>query len=155
MPWTPLSCCSSGVVTLSATICALAPGYVALTMIWGGVIAGNCEIGRTLSAIAPASTMMMATAEAKTGRLMKKSTMAASIHVGGVVEPEARLAQAGELVRRGGAREAAAIGDRPRGQEGTEGERAGEDRDQRDPRRRGVIRGRHGQDRRGKHPRRR
>ncbi len=63
-------------MTVSATVCALAPGYVALTMICGGAIAGNCEIGRTLSAIAPASTMMMATAEAKTGRSMKNSTMA-------------------------------------------------------------------------------
>ncbi len=45
IPCTPLICCSSGVVTVSATTWALAPGYAALTTTWGGVMSGNCETG--------------------------------------------------------------------------------------------------------------
>src|ERR1700738_5407798 len=53
IPCTPLICCSSGVVTVSATTWALAPGYAALTTTWGGVMSGNCETGSRKYQMAP------------------------------------------------------------------------------------------------------
>jgi hypothetical protein len=38
---TPLTCCSIGAATVSATTWALAPGYVQSTWIVGGVTEGN------------------------------------------------------------------------------------------------------------------
>src|SRR4051812_48628993 len=76
MPCTPLICCSSGVVTVSATTCALAPGYTACTTTCGGVMSGNCEIGSRKKQIDPARTMITAMADAKIGRWMKKPTIA-------------------------------------------------------------------------------
>src|SRR6188474_1760449 len=75
MPCTPLICCSSGVVTVSATTCALAPGYCAATTTCGGVMSGNCEIGNRKKQMEPARTITIAIADAKIGRLMKNSTM--------------------------------------------------------------------------------
>ena len=46
MPFTPLICSSSGVVTVLATTSALAPGYVAVTTTCGGVTSGSCATGR-------------------------------------------------------------------------------------------------------------
>src|SRR6202000_1245081 len=76
MPCTPLICCSSGVVTVSATTWALAPGYTACTTTWGGVMSGNCEIGSRKKQIDPARTRITAMADARIGRWMKKPTIA-------------------------------------------------------------------------------
>src|SRR5260370_1335034 len=42
MPSTPLTCCSIGAATVSATTWALAPGYWIATATAGGVIGGDC-----------------------------------------------------------------------------------------------------------------
>ena len=44
-------------------------------MTCGGVISGNCATGRMAQQISPASTMMMAIEDAKTGRSMKNLTI--------------------------------------------------------------------------------
>src|SRR5688572_2933609 len=75
---TPLTCCSIGVATVCSTTSALAPGYVACTTTCGGVICGNIAIGRNGIATAPATTMTMASTDAKIGRSMKKLTNTAS-----------------------------------------------------------------------------
>src|SRR5947207_15806259 len=69
---TPFTCCSIGAATVSATTCALAPGYTAETSTVGGVISGYCAIGSPNSATLPASVTMIDSTEAKIGRLMKK-----------------------------------------------------------------------------------
>src|SRR5256885_14690740 len=71
MPSTPLTCCSIGAATVSATTWALAPGYVADTSTVGGAISGYCAIGSVNRATLPPSTMTMDSTEAKIGRLMK------------------------------------------------------------------------------------
>src|SRR5262245_45767896 len=71
MPSTPLTCCSMGAATVSATTCALAPGYAADTSTVGGVISGYCATGRVNSAMLPPRTMTIDSTEAKIGRLMK------------------------------------------------------------------------------------
>jgi hypothetical protein len=43
---TPLISCSIGLATVSATVSADAPGYVALTVTVGGTTSGYCETGR-------------------------------------------------------------------------------------------------------------
>src|SRR5205085_5004611 len=72
MPSTPLTCCSIGAATVSATTWALAPGYTADTSTVGGVMSGYCATGRVNSAMLPPSTTTMDSTEAKIGRLMKK-----------------------------------------------------------------------------------
>src|SRR5512145_2190273 len=67
MSSTPFTCCSIGVVTDCSTTSALAPGYVAWTTTWGGVISGYWAMGR--NGIATAST------ESKIGRSMKYATI--------------------------------------------------------------------------------
>ncbi len=42
---TPLTSCSIGVATVSATVLALAPGYVAVTWTVGGATSGYCATG--------------------------------------------------------------------------------------------------------------
>src|SRR3954453_16423278 len=61
-----------GVATVSPTIMALAPGYVAVTWMVGGATSGYCAIGNWLSATPP--TMMITTDRtvAKIGRSIKK-----------------------------------------------------------------------------------
>src|SRR5215510_14483911 len=71
MPSTPLTCCSMGAATVSATTWALAPGYDADTSTDGAVISGYCATGSVNKAIPPPSTMTMESTEAKIGRLMK------------------------------------------------------------------------------------
>src|SRR5881275_94035 len=51
MPSTPLTCCSMGAATVSATTTALAPGYDAETSTVGGVISGYWATGRVNSAM--------------------------------------------------------------------------------------------------------
>src|SRR5205807_5542323 len=46
MPGTPLTCCSIGAATVSATTWALAPGYEMEMETPGGVIRGYCATGR-------------------------------------------------------------------------------------------------------------
>ena len=69
---TPLTCCSIGAAMVSATTCALAPGYWQVTLTVGGAIWGNMAIGRFKSASPPASVMAIESTEAKIGRSMKK-----------------------------------------------------------------------------------
>src|SRR5262245_22777109 len=56
---TPLTCCSIGAATVSATTWALAPGYWAVTCTVGGVISGYWATGSRLAAHRPARTMTM------------------------------------------------------------------------------------------------
>src|SRR5271157_1186902 len=72
MPSTPLTCCSIGAATVSATVWASAPGYEAETSTVGGVISGYWAMGNTHTAIPPASVMTIDSTEAKIGRWMKK-----------------------------------------------------------------------------------
>src|ERR1700687_704349 len=72
MPSTPLTCCSMGAATVSATTLALAPGYDAETSTVGGAISGYWATGKVNRAMLPASTITMDRTEAKIGRLMKK-----------------------------------------------------------------------------------
>ncbi len=58
-------------VTVSSTVFAEAPGYVAVMLIAGGAMLGYCAMGRLVIESAPASIMMMAMTHAKTGRSMK------------------------------------------------------------------------------------
>ena len=71
MSSTPLTCCSIGAATVSATTWALAPGYVAETWTVGGVISGYCAIGRPLRVTTPAITITIETTVAKIGLSMK------------------------------------------------------------------------------------
>src|SRR5207249_5730512 len=72
IPSTPLTCCSIGAATVSATTLALAPGYDAETSTVGGVMSGYWATGSVTSATLPAKTITMDRTEAKIGRLMKK-----------------------------------------------------------------------------------
>ena len=74
MPSAPFSCSSSGVVTDFSTTPALAPMYWAETCTCGGASGGYSAVGRTNMLTAPARIMIKAIAEAKIGRVMKKST---------------------------------------------------------------------------------
>src|ERR1700733_5184415 len=69
---TPLICCSSGVITVSAMVLGEAPGYCPLTTTVGGTISGYSVIGSDGMASRPAAVMTMASAVAKMGRSMKK-----------------------------------------------------------------------------------
>src|SRR5579871_5004271 len=53
MPHAPLIACSSGMITDSVSVFALAPGYDADTITIGGAIDGNCEVGSVLMASTP------------------------------------------------------------------------------------------------------
>ncbi len=68
---TPLICASIGAATDSATVCESAPAYIVLTVTCTGMIVGYCSIGSARIAIRPASTMIVDTTTAKTGRSMK------------------------------------------------------------------------------------
>ena len=64
-------------VTVSSTVLAEAPGYVALIVIVGGAMLGYCAIGRRVIDMAPASMITSAMTHAKMGRSMKKCDMRA------------------------------------------------------------------------------
>src|SRR4051794_3929244 len=68
---TPLTCCSIGAATVSATVWALAPGYAQVTWIVGGVMSGYWAIGRLISARSPIRMMKMEMTQAKMGRSIK------------------------------------------------------------------------------------
>src|SRR4029079_6291629 len=52
-------------------VTASAPGYVAVTSIWGGTISGNCAMGNVRIDTRPDSTVKIAITIATMGRLMK------------------------------------------------------------------------------------
>src|SRR5436309_3100760 len=72
MSSTPLTSCSMGVATVSASTFGFAPGYRARTTTVGGAISGYCAMGNWNTAIPPTSTMTMEMTAAKTGRRIKK-----------------------------------------------------------------------------------
>src|SRR4030042_1418552 len=67
----PFIFCSMIWVTVSCTVWADAPGYIAFMVICGGAIGGYWETGRVLIASRPASMTMMAITTAKIGRFIK------------------------------------------------------------------------------------
>src|SRR5512132_2825277 len=69
---TPLTCCSIGAATVSATTWAWAPGWMAVTRTVGGVTSGYCATGSRLAAMPPSRTMTIEMTHARTGRSMKK-----------------------------------------------------------------------------------
>ena len=69
MSSTPFMASSSGVTTLLSTVSALAPVYVALTMMVGGAMSGYCSMGRLASPMMPTSTMSTDIAPERMGRL--------------------------------------------------------------------------------------
>ena len=75
MPSTPLTCCSIGVTTVSATVSALAPGYCPVMLIIGGAISGYCATGSRVKATPPRMTNTIEMTAAKIGRSMKKWEM--------------------------------------------------------------------------------
>src|SRR2546425_10139993 len=68
---TPLICCSMGVATDCSTVWASAPTYVAFTWTSGGVMLGNCAVGRPTIATMPTITMMIEITIETIGRSMK------------------------------------------------------------------------------------
>src|SRR5512136_2454945 len=72
---TPLICASMGAATESA------PGYVADTVTWTGVIVGYCSTGRRNIETPPAMTMTRETTVAKMGCSMKnRENMQNTLH---------------------------------------------------------------------------
>src|SRR6266850_7297095 len=69
---TPLTSCSMGVATVSASTFGFAPGYTARTTTVGGTISGYCAMGNWNTAIPPTSTMTIDRTAAKMGRRIKK-----------------------------------------------------------------------------------
>src|SRR5690349_12387770 len=69
---TPFTSASIGVATVSATVLALAPGYVAVTCTVGGATSGYCAIGNCVSATPPTIRITSDSTVAKMGRSMKK-----------------------------------------------------------------------------------
>src|SRR5271163_4507778 len=68
---TPLICCSSGVITVSAMVLGEAPGYWPLTTTVGGTISGYSLIGSCGIASSPATVISIARTVANIGRSMK------------------------------------------------------------------------------------
>src|SRR5689334_2998543 len=68
IPQAPLMACSSGMITDSVSVLALAPGYEARTITIGGAIVGNCEVGSVLMASTPMKIMTSENTMASTGR---------------------------------------------------------------------------------------
>src|SRR5579862_8090033 len=71
MPGMPVTCCSMGAATVSATTWALAPGYWIDTCTPGGVIRGYCASGKVKRAMPPISVITTDRTVAKIGRSMK------------------------------------------------------------------------------------
>src|SRR6516162_5277559 len=76
---TPLTCCSMGAATVSATTTALAPGYWQVTWTEGGVISGYWAMGRAYRA---AMTMTIEMTQAAMGRSMKNFASMAGLPFG-------------------------------------------------------------------------
>src|SRR5258707_8670758 len=75
MPSAPLTCCSIGAETVSATVSALGPGNWPVMLITGGAISGYCATGRRAKVTPPRITKTSETTAAKIGRSMKKCEM--------------------------------------------------------------------------------
>ena len=71
----PFIFCSTTWVTVSSMVLGEAPGYTAVMVMAVGAMRGYCEMGRRRMDSAPASMMMMAMTQAKTGRSMKNLAM--------------------------------------------------------------------------------
>src|ERR1700678_419836 len=78
----PLTCCSIGAATVSATTRALAPGYWIDTCTPGGEISGYCATGNVKSASAHARAMAIDSAVAKIGGSMKNRVSMSASHGG-------------------------------------------------------------------------
>src|SRR5262249_433931 len=65
---TPLIDCSNGIRTESTNTLALAPGYAMATSTVGGVIEGNCDIGRVSIPNSPRNKTMIEMTMANAGR---------------------------------------------------------------------------------------
>src|ERR1700727_2239222 len=72
---TPLICCSSGVMTVSAMVLGEAPGYVPLTTTVGGTISGYSLMGSDGMANRPPTAIRMASTDANIGRSMNTEEM--------------------------------------------------------------------------------
>src|SRR5580698_6740043 len=72
---TPLICCSSGVITVSAMVLGEAPGYCPLTTTVGGTISGYSLIGSWGIASSPPTVISIARTVANIGRSMKNEEM--------------------------------------------------------------------------------
>src|SRR4051794_8762890 len=70
-PGEPFISCSMTLMTLSSSVCAEAPGYVAVRTMEGGATVGYCAIGSCLMATPPSTRMKSAITHAKIGRSMK------------------------------------------------------------------------------------
>src|ERR1700739_3397746 len=68
---TPLICCSMGVATDCSTVKASAPTYVVFTWTSGGVMFGNCAVGRLNMATMPTMTITIEITMDTMGRFMK------------------------------------------------------------------------------------
>src|SRR5258706_1091700 len=79
MSCAPLTCCSIDAATDCDTTSALAPGKTAFTVTWGGTTCGYCAIGSPTPASTPTRIMSSAMTVEKTGRSMKKLSMAAPL----------------------------------------------------------------------------
>src|SRR3984893_4424950 len=79
---TPLICCSSGVITVSAMVLGEAPGYWPLTTTVGGTISGYSLMGRLGIANNPPTVISMASTVANMGRSMKNEEMFIGIPLG-------------------------------------------------------------------------
>ena len=76
---TPLTCCSIGVATDCSTASAPAPGYTAVTWMFGGDSCGYCSMGSVSRVCTPISTIRIASTMARIGRRMKNCAMAYSL----------------------------------------------------------------------------
>src|SRR5258708_10335106 len=83
MSCAPFTCCSIDAATDCETTSAFAPGKTAFTVTWGGTTCGYCAIGRLRPANAPTRIMRRAITVEKTGRSMKKLSMARALRLRG------------------------------------------------------------------------
>src|SRR5260221_8198900 len=82
MSCAPFTCCSIDAATDCDTTFALAPGKTAFTVTWGGTTCGYWAIGRPTAARAPTRIISSAMTEEKTGRSIKKLSMALALSLG-------------------------------------------------------------------------
>src|SRR5258706_15570765 len=68
IPHTPLMACSSGITTDSVSVLAVAPGKDTKTLIMGGAMVGNCEVGSVTIDSTPMKTITNDMPMARTGR---------------------------------------------------------------------------------------
>src|SRR5258705_10373126 len=81
MSCAPFTCCSIDAATDCDTTFALAPGKTAFTVTWGGTTCGYWAIGSPTAARAPTRIMSSAMTVEKTGRSIKKLSMACALRL--------------------------------------------------------------------------